>query len=372
MNKNPFSIYDFLGYLFPGLSAMLIVIYIIFLGTEASIEEYFSSATFLDIFKKNMDIAWWQSTVIIILLSYISGHIIAYLSSVIVEDFSNRIYNYPSYYLLHTNHFNIKSLKSCESECLKWQKPKFIWKYLRWIANRCYIISYFKENKGKSRKLWCIIEFILIFPVSLFFLTIGAVCGLGQFITRPLDQYIINSVHIKLWKLAETLKLHQPDVNSRQDYHRIVMHYVYLNIPNCQRKIDNYIAIYGFLRACTLKLHQPDVNSRQDYHRIVMHYVYLNIPNCQRKIDNYIAIYGFLRACTLITCLFFDYLFFIQLCTIEEYFNAYSYVAYEINWTAIKILLLLATLCVVLFMGFVKFYRRFTLENYMVLITEKE
>ena len=325
MNKNPFSIYDFLGYLFPGLSAMLIVIYIIFLGTEASIEEYFSSATFLDIFKKNMDIAWWQSTVIIILLSYISGHIIAYLSSVIVEDFSNRIYNYPSYYLLHTNHFNIKSLKSCESECLKWQKPKFIWKYLRWIANRCYIISYFKENKGKSRKLWCIIEFILIFPVSLFFLTIGAVCGLGQFITRPLDQYIINSVHIKLWKLAETLKLHQPDVNSRQDYHRIVMHYVYLNIPNCQRKIDNYIAIYGFLRACTL-----------------------------------------------ITCLFFDYLFFIQLCTIEEYFNAYSYVAYEINWTAIKILLLLATLCVVLFMGFVKFYRRFTLENYMVLITEKE
>ncbi len=325
MNKNPFSIYDFLGYLFPGLSAMLIVIYIIFLGTEASIEEYFSFATFLDIFKKNMDIAWWQSTVIIILLSYISGHIIAYLSSVIVEDFSNRIYNYPSYYLLHTNHFNIKSLKSCESECLKWQKPKFIWKYLRWIANRCYIISYFKENKGKSRKLWCIIEVILIFPVSFFFLTIGAVCGLGQFITRPLDQYIINSVHIKLWKLAETLKLHQPDVNSRQDYHRIVMHYVYLNIPNCQRKIDNYIAIYGFLRACTL-----------------------------------------------ITCLFFDYLFFIQLCTIEEYFNAYSYVAYEINWTAIKILLLLATLCVVLFMGFVKFYRRFTLENYMVLITEKE
>ena len=91
MNKNPFSIYDFLGYLFPGLSAMLIVIYIIFLGTEASIEEYFSFATFLDIFKKNMDIAWWQSTVIIILLSYISGHIIAYLSSVIVEDFSNRI-----------------------------------------------------------------------------------------------------------------------------------------------------------------------------------------------------------------------------------------------------------------------------------------
>ena len=103
-----------------------------------------------------------------------------------------------------------------------------------------------------------------------------------------------------------------------------------------------------------------------------MHYVYLNIPNCQRKIDNYIAIYGFLRACTLISCLFFDYLFFMQLCTIGECFNAPSYMSYEINWVAVFILFLLATLCIVLFMGFVKFYRRFTLENYMALLTEKE
>ena len=41
------------------------------------------------------------------------------------------------------------------------------------------------------------------------------------------------------------------------------------------------------------------------------------------------------------------------------------------NWNAVLILLLMGILCNVLFMGFVKFYRRFTLENYMALLTEK-
>lgn len=30
MNKNPFSIYDFLGYLFPGLVALIAVTYVAF------------------------------------------------------------------------------------------------------------------------------------------------------------------------------------------------------------------------------------------------------------------------------------------------------------------------------------------------------
>lgn len=100
-----------------------------------------------------------------------------------------------------------------------------------------------------------------------------------------------------------------------------------------------------------------------DYHRIVMHYVYLNIPNSQRKADNYVAIYGFLRTHTLITCLFFDYLFWTQVFTIS--------LSLPIHWEAVWLLLLVFFMTNILYMGFVKFYRRFTLENYMALLTEK-
>ena len=118
-----------------------------------------------------------------------------------------------------------------------------------------------------------------------------------------------------------------------------------------------------------LNLDDPDVNSDADYHRIVMHYVYLNIPECQRKTDNYVAIYGFLRAITLECCLFFDFLlvkeilYSIDVCATNE--------KVIIDMTAIWIVFGLFVLCNITYMSFVKFYRRFTLENYMALLTEK-
>ena len=42
-----------------------------------------------------------------------------------------------------------------------------------------------------------------------------------------------------------------------------------------------------------------------------------------------------------------------------------------INWKCIGILVVILIVANLLYMGFVKFYRRFTLENYMALLTEK-
>lgn len=101
MNKNPFSIYDFLGYLFPGLVALMAVTYVAF-SSEQSVNKLFSITNFKDVFTNEVSISEWQSTVVIIILSYIAGHIVAYLSSVVVEKFSNRLFKYPSLYLIHT------------------------------------------------------------------------------------------------------------------------------------------------------------------------------------------------------------------------------------------------------------------------------
>lgn len=47
MEKNPFSIYDFFGYLFPGMLTLLIIIHITFLKEGASISDYFSIVSFM-------------------------------------------------------------------------------------------------------------------------------------------------------------------------------------------------------------------------------------------------------------------------------------------------------------------------------------
>lgn len=104
MEKNPFSFYDFLGYLFPGMLTLLIVIHITYLKEPSSISDYFSIAGFMHTFKNELSIEWWKSTLILIILSYICGQIIAYLSSVTIEYFANKLINIRLiiYYMMKT------------------------------------------------------------------------------------------------------------------------------------------------------------------------------------------------------------------------------------------------------------------------------
>ncbi len=300
MNKNPFSFYDFLGYLFPGMVTLILIFYMASMyklyPNGVPIECLFSMEGFKQAIGNWKDLAGWESTLAAIIFSYITGHLISYFSSVTVENFANKNFQYPSHYLLHDGRIykRSKRLKVLYNELL------MAWKE---IIN----------DKSIMKPLFDLIVNLIMFPVtiSLFSNT------LRNFIIRPLDGYVRNSIHRKMTLLTKRLQLSTPDVNSKADYHRIIMHYVYLNIPNSQRKADNYVAIYGFLRAMTL-----------------------------------------------IACMFFLYIFIMQCSTIE--FQA------KINWYAILWIVFLFFLCNFLFMAFVKFYRRFTLENYMALLTEKE
>lgn len=224
MNKNPFSFYDFLGYLFPGIIILTLTVFIVALAKEnAPIEKYFYINKFVSVFQDKQGLKWWETTIFTIILAYVAGHIFSYLSSVMVEYFSNRLFGYPSHYLLHKEKINSEML----------------------------FRRYFVMDMNLGRFLWRVIVAIILFPlIPLLFLE--KYLKLTAFVIRPLDDYVCNSIQRKLLQLSQTLNLDIPDVNSKADYHRIVMHYVYLNIPNCQRKADNYVAIYGFLRAMTL------------------------------------------------------------------------------------------------------------------------
>lgn len=294
MNKNPFSIYDFLGYLFPGL-IFLVTVFFVCHVTSVPLQEYFDFSKYQELLKKGKEYDWWESTVFVIVASYVVGHIVAYLSSSTVEYFTNHLFGYPSHYLLHEDTISYRSVLS----------------------------RYFSEHTLGSF-VWRILVMLVLLPVTLVMFIFGIGFSLINFIVRPLDEYVRNSILRKLNDLSNTLSLQQPDVNSNADYHRIVMHYVYLNIEACQRKVDNYVAMYAFLRAMAL-----------------------------------------------IACLLFDYLLIDQIKYSYHIVRVLEIENCVINWECIIILVVILVIANLLYMGFVKFYRRFTLENYMALLTDK-
>ena len=315
MNKNPFSIYEFLGYLFPGIVAFFLILFCashtdlkpiadIFHTEEIKIIGVLASNE-----SKEFDnfLSKWETTVLAVLISYIIGHLIAYLSSSIIEYFPNRLYGYPSHYLLCTEVITRKSI---------WQN------YFKGIKEK----ESSKKNKWFYSMKWSVIIWRLFVAILMLPIVITSMIALSlnRFIVRPLDEDVIKSIKDKINKLCSNLKLDKIEVNSEVDFHRIIMHYVYLNIPNCQRKTDNYVAIYGFLRAMTL-----------------------------------------------IACLLFDFLLLSEILYSLDVVDCCHIFNYSVDFKAIMILVLVFVICNVLYMAFVKFYRRFTLENYMALLTEK-
>ncbi|KGO85987.1 hypothetical protein Q765_13060 [Flavobacterium rivuli WB 3.3-2 = DSM 21788] len=90
-----------------------------------------------------------------------------------------------------------------------------------------------------------------------------------------------------------------------------------------------------------------------DIHRVITHYVFDNSKQHQQKMVNYVSLYGLLRTLCLIFGMFGSSLILLKFK--EPNFFCYYGCAF-----------ILSVIC---FMAFVKFYRRYTLEGFMLLIT---
>lgn len=296
MNKNPFSIYDFMGYLFPGMMCYITIAYCFRMGLDMG--EITSMENLRNLVKGSQMEFNLEKSVVIIVIAYILGHIVSYLSSVTIELFAKKVFGYPSEYLL------------------KRGPGKNWWSLL---------VAFFASEAHSSNACWAWIKTalrflmkvfiaLLLFPITLSTFTFAYVFDINGWIVRPLDEYLKNTLKVKEFRLANRLGISHPDVNQECDYHRIVMHYVYLNIPNSQRKTDNYIALYGFLRSISFVFCMT-------FFAFGIHA--LTTVDCSASFDTDLLI---------ILSLFF----------------------------------MLSYIC---FLGFVKFYRRFTLENYMAMLT---
>lgn len=314
MDKNPFSIYDFMGYLFPGIIAFFFI-QLIWDGSENFIYNILNIESFNEITKKIDESINIETSVICVVLAYILGHIIAYLSSVTVEYFANKTFGYPSEYLMLSTKqswlililryfFNIskeefKNDETRKQMFLRLIKKDFLWRYVI------------------GRLLWRMIICMILFPISFMTFSFGFIFGINRFVTRPLDDYLIDGIKNKYSNLISKIGISHSEDELKCDFHRLIMHYVYYNLPVCQNKTDNYISLYGFLRSICFILNGM--------------FLFITV-----KVLPSLNIYAPFDEKKVLT------------------------------WS------ILFMLSYISFLAFVKFYRRFTLENYMIMLTEKE
>lgn len=289
MEKSPFSLYDFLGYFFPG--AFISCVFSLFYMSNSY--EMINFAILIKSFKELKTIEFHFSFLIIIVVScYIIGHLLAYLSSLSIERFALWLFGYPSEFLLgqrSLGYWNC-NISTSSTENHNVMKNKFRFVFTRFLLRLAMLI--------------------LLLPITLFHL-FSKIVNLETFIKKPLDDFLKKAIFLKIDHLIYMLGLSKFNINQDADFSRIISHYVYERQKNHCKKLDNYVALYGFLRAMTLVF---DI--------IVM----------------YLLFYSFSHGLTL------D-LIILLIC--------FSFITY------------------VLFLSFIKFYRRYTLEGFMCLITDE-
>lgn len=270
LKQNPFSIYDFLGYFTPGAIFLYGIIFIIGHAKGAFPFDYI--AQYLSFDKPEIYIPF-------VLTAYSAGHLLSFLSSITVERYSIWALGYPSKYLLgleHPGYFSVKEQ--------------------RW-----------------TRLTMRTLVAILLAPICLMDFLLGWKAGMRFFYAKSLDKLLIAILSRKIDRL---LKEHAESGNLAE---------IGANA------IDS------------------------DFFKYAYHYALENAPAHTIKMQNYVALYGFLRTLTLISVIFFWGL-------VWHFFRGNFGVNYAL-WLIVSATIL----SYILFMGFVKFYRRFSLEALMAM-----
>lgn len=276
MNQNPFSFYDFLGYLIPGGFFILLM--------------YFCGLTFdLDIVVDLTELLKGQSQIFgvlnyasIVIISYIAGHFISITSAFFIEKYMNEKLGYPSQYLFNKLSDDLEIV--CTQSCCE-------------------------QDEDIKRKIkYRIIKAVLL-PITPWDYATQKLCY-----SQSLPFQLANTT----WQII------------KDGYEK-------------KFRLDNELLKVG-------------TGLHDDLFRLAYHYVYEFSNQHQSKIQNYVALYGFCRN----ICLVFIITFWISFLT----FIFRLVEGNSISYSLISVLLSFFFVYV-FYVGFVKFYRRYTLEVLM-------
>jgi len=93
MKDNPFSLYDFLGYLIPGL----ITLSLFFLINACKEIHPFNLEVVLD----KIPSFTFESSIVVIIIAYTLGHFLSFVSSITIEKYAVWRFGYPSKFLIN-------------------------------------------------------------------------------------------------------------------------------------------------------------------------------------------------------------------------------------------------------------------------------
>lgn len=296
--KGPFSLYDFMGYFFPGALALYLLIL-----SQNDIASYFSKDFFLDNERRFIDLPFYM-VLFYVVISYCLGHFLSFFSTLTIEKYTRIVYEDPSKILLSEGEF----------------KPMHI-SFSTLLFEGKFKLKHILKKMWKFK--WRIILFILIWPLIIYDWLLVRLLGYNHDYLRKIDQPYKNLIIQRINKIFHELG-HSSNV--------------------CE-------------------------NIGSNYHRFLIHYNYEFTKHHGHKLMNYVSLYGFLRVITLISCLFFDYIFVSYIFTHPFQPNLQGVK----NFAVFAVCLLsVASMTFVFYLGYLKFYRRYTLENLMlILIVDK-
>lgn len=189
--QSPFSLYDFLGYTTPGAAFLLAIAK---MGRVTAISKLLVSTGGLVYF---------------VLAAYLCGHLLSFLSSLCVERYAIWRYGYPS-------------------RCL-----------LRWGKKTV------KKTRRRSA-LQGLVALVLL-PVAILEWFVDWLFERAHY--KQLDPLLSQDLRACV---GELLGCDDNDVESRDDFFRSVYHFVLEHAPMHAPKLQNYVALYGFVRSVCL------------------------------------------------------------------------------------------------------------------------
>lgn len=212
IKQNPFSFYDFLGYFVPG---SLFVYLLISMFSHAAIKDS-SLIKFVSV----SDLKGVELYTPLILLAYISGHFINFLSAMTVEKHLNWMYGFPSKTLLGI-----------------------------------YQDSYFTSGNDSAKKnlIRAVVALVLL-PISVVDFFVNYILGVKGLVNKELDPMMKTIIKTKVALILSSYAgLKSPPIEPVREtnYFLFVYHFALEYSVNHVPKMQNYVALFGLMRTLT-------------------------------------------------------------------------------------------------------------------------
>ncbi|ELB2157758.1 hypothetical protein QNZ88_004661 [Vibrio parahaemolyticus] len=210
MKQNPFSFYDFLGYMLSGAVLLYMVTFVF--GVDDIVAKLSLEDT------SNSTASQMLSFIPAVICSYLLGHVLAIGSSALIEAFTNYSNGYPSEFL-----FGVKPKAYLSSDTCSGQIGRVV--------------------------LW-----LLILPISVFKLVLKDALKIKMFnqakaLPKPLREATFEKCTAIL---SEQIRVDTSQMKLERgidgDYLRLLYHFIFENSERHSGKLQNYVALYGLTR----------------------------------------------------------------------------------------------------------------------------